>query len=117
MANGYCFVCVNGKTVRRNRYVMEKHLGRKLTSNEVVHHKDGIKTNDNISNLQVMTVFEHNRESGQRTLTGAHLQIEDVLIIRKMLRDGIKKSLIAFAYGVVWDTIASINRGDTWAWI
>ena len=34
---------------------MENHLGRLLNSDEVVHHKDHNKFNNDISNLEVMT--------------------------------------------------------------
>lgn len=42
-----------------HRVVMEKHLGRRLGSDEVVHHKDEDKHNNHISNLEVMTRSEH----------------------------------------------------------
>lgn len=41
------------------RYVMEKHLGRKLKKKETVHHIDLNKRNDNIKNLQLCTISEH----------------------------------------------------------
>lgn len=44
-----------------HRVVMEAHLGRKLTRNEIVHHKDGNKKNNAIDNLEVMTQSEHIR--------------------------------------------------------
>lgn len=49
---------VNGY-VGEHRLVMEKHLDRFLEKNEVVHHIDRNKQNNNISNLQVMTNSEH----------------------------------------------------------
>lgn len=44
-----------------HRVVMEKHLGRKLKKDEVVHHIDGDKTNNEITNLKVMNRKEHNK--------------------------------------------------------
>lgn len=48
----------NRSTTETN-YIMEKHLGRKLKSNEIVHHIDGDYTNNKIENLQVMDDKEH----------------------------------------------------------
>jgi hypothetical protein len=42
-----------------HRWVMEKHLGKKLSSHEVVHHKDRNKLNNSIENLQIMYRWEH----------------------------------------------------------
>ncbi len=42
-----------------HRNVMEQHLGRKLESEEVVHHIDGNQQNNNIPNLQLMTQSDH----------------------------------------------------------
>ena len=41
------------------RYLMEQHLGRKLTNEEEVHHKDHNKMNDVIENLEVKNKTIH----------------------------------------------------------
>lgn len=58
----YCGnVWIEGKRIyyRKHRWIMEKHLGRKLLPNEDVHHKNGIKTDNTISNLEVMDHAKH----------------------------------------------------------
>ena len=54
--------------VLHHRIVMENHLGRILNSNEVVHHKDGNKKNNKISNLEVMDRIEHLKHHGAEQL-------------------------------------------------
>lgn len=43
---------------------MENHLGRILGDDEVVHHKDENKHNNEISNLEVQTKFDHASHHG-----------------------------------------------------
>ena len=51
----------NGKVVEEHRYLMEHHLGRKLFYNEIVHHKDGNKKNNNLDNLEIKPRDVHAR--------------------------------------------------------
>ena len=49
----------DGKTKRKHRIIMEEHIGRELNDDEIVHHIDGNKRNNDLSNLQIMSRSEH----------------------------------------------------------
>lgn len=53
--------CNKSGYVREHRLVMEQHLKRYLTQDEIVHHKDENTLNNDISNLEVMLKVEHDR--------------------------------------------------------
>lgn len=44
-----------------HRVVVENSLGRLLLKKEVIHHKDEDRTNNELSNLEIMTQSEHAR--------------------------------------------------------
>ena len=66
--DGYIAIyCPNHKKANKEGYVMEhdlimeSHIGRSLTGDEVVHHKNKIRDDNRIENLQLMTKSDHAR--------------------------------------------------------
>lgn len=47
--------------IYEHKLVMMAHIGRNLLPNEVVHHIDGVKTNNDIKNLLLLTREEHTK--------------------------------------------------------
>lgn len=54
--------------IREHRYVMEQMLGRPLESFERIHHKNGNKSDNDPSNLELWTVGNRKDPPGQRQL-------------------------------------------------
>ena len=59
--NGYKYIKIDGGQREEHRIVMERIVGRPLTSEELVHHKNGNKLDNRPENLVIMTRSEHQK--------------------------------------------------------
>ena len=56
----------NRSSTQYARYLLAVHLKRYLNEDEHVDHIDGDKTNDDIDNLQILTLAENNRKTHKK---------------------------------------------------
>ena len=66
MERGYLFFRIDGRKIAFHRWVMEQILGRRLSSEEVVHHVDGDKLNNDPANV-VLPLKIRGRSAGSGT--------------------------------------------------
>jgi len=123
--NGYSKVVLSKEGKLSNFYihhlVLETFVGPCPKGHET-NHKDGIKTNNQVRNLEWIT---HSKNAAHAIQIGLHstegikssqakLCNEDVLEIRRIAKLGIKRNIIAERFSVTRANIDHIVNRSTW---
>lgn len=113
-------VKINGKWKQysQHRWIMEKHLGRPLLPSEDVHHINGIRHDNRIENLEVMTKSEHSRLTGiargKNVFKAPRISAASVLAMREEFSNtGCSRAALARKYGISSTTAGNIIAGRT----
>lgn len=82
---GYIVIQSKEGRVYQHRYIMEQHLGRKLKTDEHVHHINGNKSDNRIENLKVLSADDHfKKETLQRIKPWIELKKENSRLIKQI---------------------------------
>jgi len=120
-SNGYMMVNVKYKGVRTNKTVhsilAETFIVKgKMPKDRCVNHKDGVKSNNNISNIEVVSYAEnlkHAHVNGLNNSIGethymAKATTNDIAKIREMYKNGVMQKDIAKIYNMKQPAISAI---------
>jgi len=118
--DGYAMIDISNKqgkqTVKVHRLVALHFLGKPATKKYQVNHIDGNKLNNHVSNLEWVTHAENMRHAVVNGLKPTKLTKNDVIQIRKLLKQkNMTHKQIAKKFNVAQSIVARINTGTIWS--
>ncbi len=119
--SGYVLEKASGEWVGQHVLVMERHIGRKLTRGEVVHHIDQDKRNNELTNLQLMSNADHtalhnkldpaSRATFKKiSIANRKLSLEQAEMVRSIVSCGASQRRAGEIYGVSQMVVSRIVR-------
>lgn len=121
--SGYIYIWIDDDYIAEHTHVMQQHIGRKLTPDEVVHHKNRDRGDNRLENLELMTKRDHALEHTAERLAArklvrakkCKLHIDQVAVIRRKLANGATSKALAQEFGVTETTVSHIRNRVTWS--
>ena len=123
--NGYYHVTLTNPehkkvTVMVHRIVAIGFL-EKINGSNFVNHKNLVKTDNNVKNLEWCTRKENHAHAVMNgaikigdNSASSYLSSGDILVIKEMLGDGIYHKEIAILFKTSRSTVSRIHRGEPW---
>jgi len=118
----------NGKSKSAcvHKLLAELWIGKPSEQHKYVTHIDSNLNNNHISNLKWLTdeelkahysnyfIIKYNKPSFQKVITKNKISEKDVVLLKSMLKRGIRQSVIAKLFSISEMQVVRIKRGENW---
>ena len=115
---GYVRVRLRYQYIMIHRLVATAFIKNKNPLRDQINHKNFIKTDNRVENLEWVTQSEnmkHSISAGRRP--NLKLVPKDIIEIRKLVKANVGRKEICRRFGVCSGTIKTIISGKRWAWV
>jgi hypothetical protein len=113
MTARYRTIKIAGRSMLEHRYVMEQHLGRRLQTNEHVHHINENTRDNRLENLQVLSAHEHAAHHKQKHPLVKTCEVcEATYTPHPTKRERSKTCSKACSYKLRWESRAASKRAE-----